>query len=91
MRHRRSCITLGVATLALGGCATLGPVAETGLSADGAVPAEVLALAAPYQDLGAIEYRPDDGCYWYWHDGPVERTMLPLRSAAGGHICRVEA
>jgi hypothetical protein len=91
MTKKRSGIALGVATLALGGCVAAGPTAEPGLTADGAVPPEVLALAAPYQNLGAIEFRPEDGCYWYWHDGPVEMTLLPLRTPAGNPICRASS
>lgn len=52
------------------------------------VPEQVLALAAPYQNLAEIEFREEDGCWWYWHDGPVERTLLPLRTPAGNPICR---
>ncbi|WP_299822537.1 hypothetical protein [uncultured Jannaschia sp.] len=91
MKKRRSGITLGLAALALGGCVAAGPTAEPGLSADRSVPVEVLALAAAYQNLGAIEFRPEDGCYWYWHDGPVETTLLPLRTPAGNPICRASA
>ena len=91
MTKKRSGIALGVATLALGGCASFGPTGEPGLSADGSVPEEVLAMAAPYQNLGAIEFRPEDGCYWYWHDGPVEMTLLPLRTPAGNPICRASS
>jgi hypothetical protein len=63
MKKRRPDITLTGATVALGGCTAKGPTPEPGLSADGSVPAEGLALAAPYQNLGAIEFRPEDGCY----------------------------
>jgi hypothetical protein len=91
MMKRRSGVTLGVATFALGGCVALGPTAESGLSINGPVPEEVLALAAPYQNLGAVEFRPEDGCYWYWHDGPVETTLLPVRTPAGNPICRASS
>ena len=51
------------------------------------LPEEVLALAAPNQNLQAVKLLEEDGCYWYEHDGPVERTLLPLMSKRGRHIC----
>lgn len=51
------------------------------------VPPEVVALAAPGQDLSSVRYMPEDGCYWYRHQGPVEATMLPLRTSSGRPIC----
>lgn len=51
------------------------------------VPDTVLALAAPYQNLDAVVLRPEDGCLWYQHDGPVEITLLPLRTEEGRAIC----
>lgn len=74
--------------LALGACAV--PVAETadtdtGLSAE--VMTQLSAMAAPYQDLQSVRLRPEDGCYWYRHVGPVETTLLPLRTADGRPIC----
>lgn len=74
--------------LALGACAV--PLAKTA-DPDAAIPAEVMtqlsALAAPYQDLQSAWLRPEDGCYWYRHIGPVETTMLPLRTVDGRPIC----
>ena len=55
------------------------------------LPKEVVALAAPNQNLQAVKFDEDDGCYWYRHDGPVETTMLPLRSKRGRHICTTAA
>jgi hypothetical protein len=74
--------------LALGACAV--PVAETadpdtGLSAE--VMTQLSAMAAPYQDLQSVRLRPEDGCYWYRHVGPVETTLLPLRTVDGRPIC----
>jgi hypothetical protein len=91
MTKKLSGITLCMATLALGGCVAFGPTGEPGLSTDGSVPETVLAMAAPYQNLGAIEFRTEDGCYWYWHDGPVEMTLLPLRTPAGNPICQASS
>ena len=75
------------ALLALGACAvpTGPPDQPGGFIAE--LPEQVVALAAPYQDLQAVRVRPEDGCYWYRHVGPVETTMLPLRTASGSPIC----
>lgn len=81
-------ILLFASLLALGACTV--PVAETGEQGS-AISAEVMtqlsAMAAPYQDLQSVELRPEDRCYWYRHVGPVETTMLPLRTADGKPIC----
>lgn len=76
------------AVLTLGACAA--PVERPGSEDPGflkEVPENVTAIAAPYQDLRAVRLRPEDGCYWYRHTGPVETTMLPLRTAEGRPIC----
>lgn len=74
--------------LALGACAV--PVADTADS-EPAISAEVMTqlrtMAAPYQDLQSVRLRPEDGCYWYRHVGPVETTMLPLQTVDGRPIC----
>ena len=51
------------------------------------LPDGVLAIAAPYQDLNAVRIDPADGCYVYSHAGPVETTLLPLRTVNGQPIC----
>src|SRR5690554_397892 len=51
------------------------------------LPADVAALAGPNQDLQSVTLRPEDGCYWYLYEGPVETTMIPLRTAGGQRIC----
>ncbi len=51
------------------------------------VPESVLEVAAPNQNLKAIRINPVDGCYEYQHNGPVETTFLPLRTAKGQPIC----
>jgi hypothetical protein len=76
------------ALLTLGACAV--PIgtqssSERGISPD--VMEQIAALAAPYQDLSTVSRRPGDGCYWYRHVGPVETTMLPLRTPDGSPIC----
>lgn len=72
---------------ALGACAT--EVAQNETVREGTLtraPEAVVALAAPYQNLDAVTLR-SDGCYWYEHVGPVETTLLPLRSVNGRAIC----
>jgi len=51
------------------------------------LPEAVIAVAAPYQNLQAVRLLPEDGCYWYLHEGPVESTLLPLRTTKGNPIC----
>ncbi|WP_334151723.1 hypothetical protein [Hyphomicrobium sp.] len=53
----------------------------------GNVPEAVIAMAAPDQDVTTARLVPEDGCYWYKHSGPVETTLLPLRTANGNPIC----
>jgi len=78
----------GGALLIIGGCdASLQPGGEGGPRVLSELPEEVVALAAPYQNLQNVELRPDDGCFWYLHEGPVETTRLPLRTAEGRPIC----
>ncbi|WP_425314277.1 hypothetical protein [Roseivivax marinus] len=75
------------ATLVLAGCAV--PTLDDGGARNevGSVPEAVIALAAPGQDLTTARLRPEDGCYWYEHSGPVENTLVPLRSTGGNPIC----
>lgn len=76
------------ALLTLGACAV--PVGTERAPEQGIPPdamEQIAALAAPYQDLSTVERRPGDGCYWYRHVGPVETTMLPLRTPEGNSIC----
>ncbi|WP_074963719.1 hypothetical protein [Aliiroseovarius crassostreae] len=75
-----------VATLALTGCVV--PLKEDNDPFRvGNIPESVAALAAPNQDLNTAQLRPEDNCYWYAHSGPVETTLVPLRSAGGNPIC----
>lgn len=55
------------------------------------LPESVTSIAAPGQNLQAVTVLEEDGCYWYQHVGPVETTLLPLRSRKGGHICTSDA
>lgn len=83
----RKALAAGAVLLALAACAAPMPPAsetETGFIAE--LPPEVITLADPTQNLQAVRIM-DDGCYWYQHSGPVETTMLPLRTPAGNPIC----
>lgn len=51
------------------------------------LPEAVAEMADPSQDLTAVKLDPDDRCFWYRYDGPVETTMLPLRTRDGRPIC----
>ncbi|GAB4387471.1 hypothetical protein [Albidovulum sp.] len=62
-----------------------GPDPATGYLTE--LPEAVAELADPSQNLAAVRLDPADGCYWYRHDGPVESTMLPLRTREGRPIC----
>jgi hypothetical protein len=75
-----------VAMLAIAGCTapTIGSKDQTKI---GNVPEAVTAIAAPGQDLATARLRSEDNCYWYEHSGPVETTLLPLRSTGGNPIC----
>ena len=85
--------TTGKATLLFAGLLALGactpPVNETAEEEPGIteeVMAQLSVMAAPYQNVQTVIQRPD-GCYWYRHVGPVETTMLPLRTVDGRRIC----
>ncbi len=68
---------------------TAGCVTQTASTRSGAgkVSEAVAALAAPGQDLASARLVPEDGCYWYEHRGPVETTLVPLRTINGNPIC----
>ena len=51
------------------------------------LPEPVVAVAAPWQNLATARLMPEDNCYWYEHQGPVETTLLPLRTPEGRPIC----
>ena len=63
----------------------------TGSAASGGhlleLPAGVLEIVGPYQDLTSVRINELDGCYEYRHVGPVETTYLPLRAKNGRPIC----
>lgn len=88
-RHLLSALAL----ISLGACGTgitdISAEPEAAAQPD-AVPENVLLLAAPGQNLQTARLNPEDQCYWYIHNGPVETTEIPLRSNRGRHICLVE-
>jgi hypothetical protein len=82
---KKTVFGLSLAAMALSGCMTVDGGANDGVLAK--VPEEVLAIADPKQNLGAVRVNPMDGCFEYRHIGPVETTFLPLRSKEGRPIC----
>jgi hypothetical protein len=48
---------------------------------------ELVAQLAPGQNIETVRLLPEDGCYWYQWQGPVETTYLPLRTREGRMIC----
>ncbi len=69
----------------LAACASAPEVTPEGFMLE--LPEEIIAIAAPYQDLSAVRVDPATGCYVYRHIGPVETTLLPLRTVDGRPIC----
>lgn len=65
--------------------------APPGTAAPSSVPEGVRAMAAPGQNVDTARVLPEDNCYWYEHAGPVETTLLPLRSVEGRPICTAAA
>lgn len=90
---RKTGLLVFLVPLALTACTDLDTTATAATTPTGhlvELPEQVLALAAPFQDLSAVKIDPTDGCYVYRHVGPVETTYLPLRSTAGRPICTRE-
>lgn len=85
---RKQGLQLVATTLLVAGCSV--PAAETDRYEIGNVPEQVVAIAAPGQDLSSARLVPEDGCYWYTHEGPVETTLVPLRTVGGRPICTVQ-
>lgn len=81
---RRICL-MTLALISLAACET-----TTGTDREGflrTVPEGVLSIADPRQDLTKVALLEEDNCYWYSHAGPVETTLLPLRTTRGQPIC----
>ncbi|SFJ05463.1 hypothetical protein [Celeribacter neptunius] len=88
MKHVWGPVSAMVALTMLAGCAEpMGRTTEDGFLTK--LPEGLAEIVAPHQDLTAVMVNPDDGCYWYEHDGPVETTLLPLRALDGRPICTV--
>lgn len=83
-RHVATC---AAAALLLAACEAPVDAGREPGAATRAVPDTVRELAAPYQDVSTARVLEEDGCYWYRHVGPVETTLLPLRTAEGRPIC----
>ena len=81
--RRYSLITLTL--FAVGACETI-PGTDGGRFLS-PVPEGVLSVADPRQNLEQVVLLEEDNCYWYNHTGPVETTLLPLRSTDGRTIC----
>jgi len=85
----RTCAIVA-ATLVLGACSTpFNNPDETSQTRQ--IPEVVAAMAARDQDLQSARLVPEDSCYWYLHAGPVETTLVPLRSSRGNPICAAPA
>ncbi|MBF9043900.1 hypothetical protein HKCCE4037_11220 [Rhodobacterales bacterium HKCCE4037] len=70
------------ASVALAGCVSTTPAGQF----EEELPAEVLGLVAPGQDVNSVRLE-SDGCYWYLHRGPVESTYIPLLTRDQRMIC----
>ena len=80
-------ILIAGALLLTAGC-TIQPTGPDGTAGQiDTVPEAVVALAAPDQNVATARLLPDDNCYWYEHNGPVETTLLPLTTPNGNPIC----
>lgn len=80
-------LVAGAVLFALAACvAPMPPEPETDTGFIAELPEQVIALADPDQNLQAVRIM-NDGCYWYQYVGPVETTMLPLRTPSGSPIC----
>lgn len=88
-RRYRSMIAAMAALSVLAGCGVKTVSEEDDPYRIGYVPDNILAITAPQQDLTTARLDPADNCYWYQHQGPVETTLVPLRSVGGGAICIV--
>ena len=71
----------------LSACEPVNPQSVSPLAINPNVPEEVIAMAAPFQNARTARLLPEDNCYWYLHAGPVETTLLPLRTREGRPIC----
>ena len=88
MHPRLRTISLAIiGSAALAGCSLPSAKVAPDPFAVGNLPENIVALAAPDQDLSTARLLREDNCYWYMHAGPVETTLLPLRAVGGRPIC----
>ena len=80
-------VMIGTTLLFTAGCAIPPSSGSDAANVIGDIPDSVVAMAAPDQDISTARLVPDDGCYWYEHSGPVETTLIPLRTPNGSRIC----
>lgn len=85
-QKKRSLMIASLLTLTAG-CAIPPSIGGNARGKEGSIPESVKAIAAPNQDINTAHLRPEDRCYWYKHSGPVETTLLPLRTVNGNPIC----
>lgn len=83
---RIACLTIGAA-LSLTACAEVNGATGDMDQKAGKLPESVLKLAATNQNLDTARLDAQGRCYVYRYNGPVETTMLPLRTPQGNPIC----
>ena len=85
---KKSVVIVGLAAMTLAACE---PYETTGAAQTtmtvARVPAGVLEIADPSQDLSNVQIDRETGCYVYVYKGIVETTLLPLRTKDGNPIC----
>ena len=94
MTIRMFCAVAATSTMAA--CAGIGPetvvppAAPEVPSVEQQIRDQIVARAAPNQDIATARLRPDDNCFWVRYVGPVETTELPLLTKEGRHLCGPE-
>ena len=84
--RNKSLIILAI-VLINAGCGNMTARTATTETGSESLPPELIALAAPGQDVASARLLSEDNCYWYEHRGQVETTLLPLTTAEGRPIC----
>jgi hypothetical protein len=86
----RNCSLVIIASALLASCGITNTEGQNDRYEIGNIPENVVAMAAPDQDLSTARLQSEDDCYWYMHAGPVETTLVPLRATGGRPICVVQ-
>lgn len=86
----RNCSLVIIASALLASCGITNTEVQNDRYEIGNIPENVVAMAAPDQDLSTARLLSEDDCYWYMHAGPVETTLVPLRATGGRPICVVQ-